>query len=95
MVSLPNQSQAKDLHYKKITLVLFGFVIISYFTVYGFIGSFNAGSSQRFRVNYIPIGIFFPLILEKNIRDKFELKSRSLKKWIKILFLCKFNRSNH
>ncbi len=64
---------------KKITLVLFGFIIISYFTIYGFIGSFNAGSSQRFRVNYIPIGIFFPLILEKNIRDKFELKSRSIK----------------
>ena len=64
---------------KKIILVLFTFITISYFTIYGYIGSFNIGSSQRFRVNYIPLGIFFPLILEKNIRDKFELKSRSSK----------------
>ena len=63
---------------KKIILILFYFITISYFTIYGFVGSFNIGSSQRFRVNYIPIGIFFPLILEKNIRDKLKLKEKNL-----------------
>ena len=63
---------------KKITLILLTFIGISYFTIYGFIGSFNVGSSQRFRVNFIPLGIFFPLILEKNIREKYNQKLKFL-----------------
>ena len=63
---------------KKIFLILLTFIGVSYFTLYGFIGSFNVGSSQRFRVNFIPLGIFFPLILEKNIREKYKKKLQSL-----------------
>ena len=63
---------------KKIALILLTFVGISYFSIYGFIGSFNVGSSQRFRVNFIPLGIFFPLILEKNIREKYNQKLKFL-----------------
>ena len=54
-----------DKNAKKILLFLLTFIGISYFSIYGFVGSFNLGSSQRLRVNFIPLGIFFPLILEK------------------------------
>ena len=63
---------------KKIGLLLLTFIGISYFTIFGFVGSFNVGSSQRFRVNFIPIGIFFPLILDKNIRAKYNQKLKFL-----------------
>ena len=56
--------------FKKITLTIFSYITIVYFSVYGYIGSFNLGSSQRLRINFFPIGIIFPLILEKEIRDK-------------------------
>ena len=65
---------------KKMSLVLLTFIGVSYFTIYGFVGSFNVGSAQRFRVNFIPLGIFFPLILEKNIREKHNQKLQSLKR---------------
>ena len=65
---------------KKIILILITFILTSYFTLYGFIGSFNVGSSQRFRVNFMPLAIFFPLMLEKNIREKFNQKFKSIKK---------------
>ena len=74
------KSLKDDKSAKKIILILITFVITSYFTLYGFIGSFNVGSSQRFRVNFMPLGIFFPLILEKNIREKFNQKFKSIKK---------------
>ena len=59
--------------YKKLTkiiLIFYTYVAIVYFSFYGIIGSVNLGASQRFRVNYIPLGIMFPLILEKKLRDK-------------------------
>ena len=73
------KSLNNDKSAKKIVLILITFIGISYFTLYGIIGSFNVGSSQRLRVNFIPIGIFFPLILEKNIREKFNKKFKSIK----------------
>ena len=57
-------------HTRQITAILFSFVVVIYFSLYGIIGSFNLGSSQRLRINYIPLGIIFPLILEKMIREK-------------------------
>ena len=30
------------------------------------IGSANLGASQRLRVNFIPLAVLFPIILEKN-----------------------------
>lgn len=56
--------------FKKISLIIFIYISVLYFSVFGIIGSFNLGSSQRLRINFFPIGIFFPLILEKKIRDK-------------------------
>ena len=64
---------------KKFVLLMFIYVSIIYFSFYGLIGSLNLGSSQRFRVNYIPLAIILPLILEKKLRDKetnLSLKSR-------------------
>lgn len=55
---------------KKQITIMFTFIMIVYFSIYGIIGSINLGSSQRFRINYIPLGIIFPLILEKKMRDK-------------------------
>lgn len=55
---------------RQIIGMLFTFIAVSYFSLFGIIGSFNLGSSQRLRINYIPIGIIFPLVLEKFIRDK-------------------------
>ena len=63
-------------HTRQIIALLFTFITIIYFSLYGILGSFNLGSSQRLRTNYIPIAIIFPLILEKSIRDK-KLCSRS------------------
>lgn len=62
---------------KKIFSLIFIFISISYFSIYGYLGSFNIGSSQRFRVNFIPIAIILPIILEKQIRRKYFLKSKS------------------
>jgi len=55
---------------RQIIAMLFIFITIVYFSLYGILGSFNLGSSQRLRTNYLPIGIIFPLIFEKIIRDK-------------------------
>ena len=55
---------------KKMILILFTYIAIIYFSLYGILGSINLGSSQRFRINYIPLGIIFPLILDKKLRDK-------------------------
>lgn len=66
---------------KKIILILFTYVSLVYFSFFSLIGSVNLGASQRFRVNYIPLGIIFPLILEKKFRDKettFSLKSKNI-----------------
>lgn len=57
-------------HTRQILAMLFSFIAVVYFCLYGIIGSFNLGSSQRLRLNYLPIGIIFPLVLEKMIRDK-------------------------
>ena len=62
---------------KKIFSLIFIFISISYFSIYGYLGSFNVGSSQRFRVNFIPISIILPIILEKQIRRKYLLRSKS------------------
>jgi len=56
--------------FKKITLIIFTLITSIYFSTYGIVGSVNLGSSQRLRINYIPISIIFPLILEKKIRSK-------------------------
>ena len=61
-------------NFKKIASFLFTYISIIYFLIYGTIGSFNLGSSQRLRLNYLPLGIFFPLILEKKLRDKQKIK---------------------
>jgi hypothetical protein len=53
---------------KTIITILFTYITIIYFSIYGIIGSYNLGSSQRLRLNYIPIGIIFPLLLESKIR---------------------------
>ena len=50
--------------------ILFIFITVVYFSLFGILGSFNLGSSQRLRTNYLPIGIIFPLVIEKMIRDK-------------------------
>ena len=55
---------------KRYILIIFTYVFIVYLCIYGIVGSLNLGSSQRFRVNFIPLGILFPLILEKKLRDK-------------------------
>ncbi|MCQ9203172.1 MAG: hypothetical protein JJ845_001610 [Prochlorococcus marinus CUG1436] len=55
---------------KKIISILFTFITIIYFTIFGIVGSYNLGSSQRFRINYLPLAIIFPLILDKQIREK-------------------------
>ena len=55
---------------RQIIAILFTFVTVLYFSLYGIIGSFNLGSSQRLRTNWIPIGIVLPLVIEKMIRDK-------------------------
>ncbi len=57
-------------YFKKVILVLFTFITLIYFSIYGVIGSVNLGSSQRLRVNYIPLGLIFPLIMEKKLRDR-------------------------
>ncbi len=62
-------------YFKKITLVYFTFITMIYFSIYGIIGSVNLGSSQRLRVNFIPLGIIFPLIIEKKLRDRKKLIS--------------------
>ena len=61
-------------NFKKIISILFTYVSVVYFVIYGTIGSFNLGSSQRLRLNYLPLGIIFPLILEKKLRDKQNIK---------------------
>ena len=53
---------------KIIIKILFTYITVVYFTIFGLIGGFNLGSSQRLRLNYIPIGIIFPLLLERKIR---------------------------
>ena len=60
---------------KKFILIIFSYILLVYLTCYGIFGSLNLGASQRFRINYIPMGIFFPLILEKKLRDKERLIS--------------------
>ena len=63
---------------RQIIAILFSFIMISYFSLYGILGSYNLGSSQRLRTNYIPIAIIFPLVLEKILRDKkLSIKSHS------------------
>ena len=61
---------------RQIVVLLFSVIALIYFSLYGILGSFNLGSSQRLRTNFIPIGIVYPLILEKIIRDK-KLSSKS------------------
>ena len=56
--------------FKKIILILFTYSAIIYFSFFSLIGSINLGASQRFRVNYIPLGVMFPLILDKKLREK-------------------------
>jgi len=66
------------LNTRQIIAILFSFITIIYFSLYGILGSYNLGSSQRLRTNYIPIAIIFPLVLEKIMRDKkLSIKSHS------------------
>ena len=53
---------------KKIIYFTFFAISISYFLIFGTLSSLNLGSGQRFKTNFIPLGLIFPLILEKNIR---------------------------
>ena len=53
---------------KKIIYFTFFAISINYFLIFGNLSSLNLGSGQRFKTNFIPIGLIFPLIMEKNIR---------------------------
>ena len=64
---------------KKNISLIFTYIFIIYLSFYGIFGSINLGASQRFRINYIPMGIFFPLILEKKLRDKELIISKKMK----------------
>ena len=75
-------------HQRQTIAILFIFITIVYFSLFGIIGSFNLGSSQRLRTNWIPIGIIFPLLLEKTIRDQNNIQRiLFIKKLIKNLFV--------
>jgi len=65
-----------DYRARKIVFIIFTIISFSYFALYGSIGSLNIGASQRFRINFIPIGIIFPLVLENNIEKKSRIKSK-------------------
>ena len=53
------------------TVLYFCFVIITifYFLIYSHVSVFNIGSGQRLKINFIPAGLIFPLIIEKQIRS--------------------------
>ena len=57
--------------FKLKTLLYFCFISITicYFLIFNILSTLNIGSGQRLKVNFIPIGIIFPLILEKKIRS--------------------------
>ena len=55
---------------KRVISFFFIYVTLVYFLIYGLIGSFNLGATQRFRINYIPLGIIFPIILNRNLRNR-------------------------
>ena len=49
-------------------------ITISYLLVYGITGSYNLGTSLRFRQNFVNIGQIFPLLLYYNYKNKESLK---------------------
>ena len=64
----------KDNYAKLIFSFIFGTIIFCYLSLYGIIGYFNLGASQRFRVNIIPLALFMPLISIELIKEKKEKK---------------------
>ena len=44
--------------------IIFVLITCCYFLIYGILGYGNIGTSQRFRANFIPIGLIFPNITE-------------------------------
>ena len=62
----------KDNYAKLIFSFIFGTIIFCYLSLYGIIGYFNLGASQRFRVNIIPLALFMPLISIELIKEKKE-----------------------
>ena len=60
---------------KKIIYFTFIAITTSYFLIFGNLSALNLGSGQRFKTNFIPIGLIFPLILEKNIRTLINKKT--------------------
>lgn len=60
-------SHIKDNQAKNLFSIIFILIGCSYFLIYGFLGYANLGSAQRFRSNYIPISILFPIISESII----------------------------
>ena len=66
-------SHMKDNQAKTFFSIIFILIACSYFLIYGFLGYANLGSGQRFRSNFIPISILFPIILECIIsKNKFK-----------------------
>lgn len=63
----------KDNYAKIVFSSIFIVIVSSYFLLYGFLGYFNIGAAQRFRVNIIPIAFFMPLISCELIRKKNEV----------------------
>ena len=59
----------KDIKLKTFLYYVFIFTSIIYFLIFGNISSFNIGSGQRFKVNFVPQAILFPLIVENKIRS--------------------------
>ena len=55
---------------KNIFSIVFIFISCTYFLIYGLSGYKNIGSSQRFRVNIIPIALILPLAAEQVIYKK-------------------------
>jgi len=72
---------AKDNQAKLFFSTIFIIIACTYFLIYGLIGYINIGSSQRFRANFIPIALMFPLITDNIIR-KNNLKIEAIQKQI-------------
>lgn len=65
----------KDKKMRTLNYIIFIFCCAIYFVLYSYISCINIGSGQRFRINFIPLGLIFPLLMEKKIRSILEIKS--------------------
>ena len=65
----------RDNQAKTIFALIFIMITTCYFLTYGMIGYLNVGSAQRFRANFIPISLVFPLISVTILRKKLNIES--------------------